>query len=492
MHSIHLSAENFIKALQGKVVLDENGKQHKFLYKRLLLDKTEYGNVVVIDQRVIVSEEVIIKEDKLFGKKLIFQHPILIQGGEFQQRFSIKGGEFQQWFFILGGEFQDSFRISGGEFQGWFRIDGGEFQDSFLISGGDFQSLFLISGGDFQSSFRISGGDFQSLFLISGGDLKTLELLNKDSIINQLVFDNKELLTCKIIIQAGSKINQIIFRVGIASSGVVYINSVAVQQFIFEDFANEGVLEITQVQGMSYIKNTLPAPFRDLERPTPVHLFKKQLLLLRSNFDNVVFKGVDFTSFDQIVIEDSKVNAISTVRSHFPIAENRLGNLLTEDQQLKQDANEMSEVYHQLYLAMQKQGNRKWELDYYAEYLSWEQKSTKKWGDKFPLALHYWSTNYGRRWYQALWWVMGLGIILYFGYCWSLGGVEVGVRYLSWKSFWFHLNHYFQFLFPIRKFGFIEYTHLTPLATLLDILWRIAQGYLIYQMIAAFRRFGRK
>ena len=307
-----------------------------------------------------------------------------------------------------------------------------------------------------------------------------------------MIFNLHSLITSKIIIEVKSKINQLIFQKGIASGGAVYINSIQVQQLIFEDFANEGVLEITGVTSKTY--QVPSVPFRYIERSIPIHLLlNRKLVFLRSNLDNAVFKGVDFESFDQIVISDSKLNNISTVNSHLPVGGGEVRSQLEEDNNtLLQKASEMAEIYNQLYLAMQKQGNRKWELAYYGAYLDWESKATKHWLSKIPLILHHQSTRYGSQWYRALGWIIGLSLILYFAYSISLGGITFGLRYLSWKSIWFHLNHYFQFLYPVRKISFIQNTQLTPLATFIDIFWRIVFSYLLYQMVVAFRRLGRK
>ena len=78
---IHLSAKNFIKALQGKLVKDENGIQHNFFYK---------SRQLVLIKGILVTEDVIIDNESL----------------EFPYRISIVRADFQGDFFISGGIFK--------------------------------------------------------------------------------------------------------------------------------------------------------------------------------------------------------------------------------------------------------------------------------------------------------------------------------------------------------------------------------------------------
>ncbi|OJJ23266.1 hypothetical protein BKI52_02610 [marine bacterium AO1-C] len=641
---IHLSADQFIRALQGKVVLDKTGKQHKFLYKKIRIEETVYENTVVIDQRVVISEKIVIKEDEFLGEKLVFPHPILILGGYFQFRFRIEGGHFQSdfriyggvfqsdfriyggnfksmfriyrgvflsefsiyggifqsdfrisggyfqsWFRIYGGDFQSEFRISGsvfqsefiiyggdfqswfsiegGTFQSWFRIEGGTFQykfhirggyfrgsfhilggqfqsgfqidkgqfKSFLIKGGRFQRLFRIEGGDFQAFFQILGGQFHSIFRIDNGTFYVFQVLDgqfqgwfaifggqfqekisiEDGVFTQgiLVENNREkaiinhfetliTITSRLVIRKNSQIHLLTFKGGVANGGSVYINPIYLQKLEFEDFINEGKLEITGVRlraiDLRKIKQNLSPKVNIKQVLSPKWITlesKSQINLSKSNLGNAVFKAVAFEEFGQVSIGDTKLNNISTVNKHFPLKAENLGNRADDAGKLQHDPAQMAEIYNQLYLAMQKQGNRLKEMEYYSQYLSWQRKATlqeKNWPALISLSLYQFSTNFGQSWVKGLGISLLIGLIFYFFYSISLGGVQVGFQYLTFDNIFFHGKHFFQFLLPTHKLDFIPHTQSRFLSSFLDIFSRIALGYMYYQTITAFRRFGRK
>ncbi|OJJ21360.1 hypothetical protein BKI52_12440 [marine bacterium AO1-C] len=534
-YTIHLSADSFIKALQGdKFVIDEQGNKHNFFYTKYRIDKAEYRNVVVIDQRVIVSEPIIIKEDELFGEALAFKYPILIQGGEFQDSFSISGGEFQglfriswgefqQLFHISGGEFQQSFHIERGKFQNGFRIEGGEFQNGFYIERGEFKQWFRISGGEFQQLFHISGGEFQQLFRIEGGRFKDSfsieggEFLQWFSIeggeftkefivdnfpskrgIRNLEISTSKLIKSKFTINENAKIQQLTFKKGISGSGALYIESIHLQTLNFENFINEGKLEITGLKLGKFqtkIINQESIPEVAIKREPPISWFETQIIISKSNLGSAVFKGVLFEAFDRVIIDDSKLNNISTVNKHFPLSAENLGNKVNDQGILEHDPEQMAEIYNQLYLAMQKQGNRLKEMEYYSQYLYWQRKAAKedkKWPALISLTLYQWSTNFGQSWVRGLGISLLVGLIFYFFYSISLNGVQVGFQYFTFDNLLFHGKQFFQFLLPTHKLDFIPHTQSRFLSSFLDIFSRIALGYMYYQTITAFRRFGRK
>lgn len=563
MNQIHLSSENFIKALQGKLVEDEEGKKHNFLRTRYPIRSVEHRNVVVIDERIVVFDKIDIKpvQDE---NVLVFPYTVLIKGGRYENVFVfsggifqasvyIDGGVFQRAFLITGGEFQSSFvitkgsqflyrfAIDGGEFNGAFNIEGmvtfpdlvsiggGVFKDQVNILGGNFMNDFTIYGGkfhdfsifgmsEFHSKFTIEGGEFlffhiegnaifhslvqvlkgefKDQFTITGGvfkdrlqvyggsfSKKMIIYTPNESLINELIFSFLSPIEHRIEIREGSNINNLVFKEGVAANGRVQIQPIQLNKLIFENFTNEGRLEIIGIDGLKSKISTLE--------------------IRESYLGNTIFRNFNFYSFRQIIINSSEFSNIKLIDSYFPLRGNQVANDAKSpyswvggktlvSTEVSQEPIQMAELYNQLYLAMKQQGRRPLEMEFYAIHLYWLRKGTVDWRNRLPIMVHGLSTKYGTRWYKALNWIFGLGLLLYFFYSVSLSGIEIGFQHLSWKNFWFHLNHFFQFLFPVRKLSFIAYTQLTPLATLIDIFWRIAQGYLIYQMITAFRRFGRK
>ena len=532
---IPLSAEAFIEALQGKAVYDLNGERRSFFYKKYKINGYEYKNIVVIEH-ILVKEEIKINQNQVFEYSIIFiggefqrefrieggefqssffisggefQREFRIEGGEFQSSFSIEGGEFQSYFFISGGEFQWGFRISGGEFQSsfsisggefksYFRISGGEFQSSFRISGGEFKGFFFISGGEFKSDFRISGGEFQWGFRISGGEFQNIRIFNggDKSYISHISLN--VFIRWEINIEKDSQINTITFQKNIKSDGAVYLRDFNINQIAFTGFENEGTLSLMNIQAQSLIYD-IEEETKDNEITKTLIKPKNQSLLKIENSDlgKAKFINVGLDQFDELIMNGTKVNEISTTDTHFP-----LRNILTEKNNGKiksrQAPGKLAEIYNQLYLAMQKQGNRSQELEYYAQYLHWRLKAYLNEGLKnidFSAVVSLWfnriSTRYSTSWIQGLIGILVVGWIFYFLYIASLPEYSL-FKSVDWGTLSLHFRHFPEFLFPARKFNYITGTSPGFLANTIDILGRVFISFWVYQTIMAFRRYGRK
>jgi hypothetical protein len=445
MNPIHLSAESFIKALQGEIVHDEQtGKPHNFLFKRYEINNRKYANVVVIEH-VVIDEEVIVGKPQEGVAFPIFNYTIFIIGGE-----------FNSWFSIEGGEFNDRFSISGGEFKEWFSIEGGEFNDRFSISGGEFKDCFHIESGEFTQALEIANTE--------QGNIHHLRLAHPSFVSN------------KVVIKGGANLDELTLAQGIASGGALYIYPIALRRLTFKNFINEGKLEITGVQPKASTAN-----------------HKSQIRISQSNLDNAVFKGVAFDSFSQIIINDSKLGNISTIKGYFPTNHKQIGNDTDTDGTLVQTPAYLAETYNQLHLAMQKQGNHLKDMEYYGQYLHWQLKDAKPWSPAYiSLVLHRWSTNFGQSWLKGLGRMLLVGWVAYFLFSICLSEVKLGWQYFTLENVSNHTQYFLQWLLPTHKLNYIPHTRPGLLSTLFDILGRIAMGYMIYQTITAFRRFGRK
>ncbi len=109
------------------------------------------------------------------------------------------------------------------------------------------------------------------------------------------------------------------------------------------------------------------------------------------------------------------------------------------------------------------------------------------------------SNNHGQRWERGLAVLLIGSILFYTSYCFALGFVldfsKSGVMYL-FKN----IGYFLEFLNPIRKSDFLpkaligikEETQLPTIAIMIDSFSKLFNAYLIYQLIAAFRKHGKK
>jgi hypothetical protein len=200
----------------------------------------------------------------------------------------------------------------------------------------------------------------------------------------------------------------------------------------------------------------------------------------------------------EVSFENSKLNELSLLASDFPLDKWSNGTNHSQRRlalfQLKK-AYEGSGDTHSARILKAR------ELEAHRQAL----KLTNEREEKFTLRLNQLSNSYGESWTRAALWLFGLGACLWMGV--SFLFFDLGyVPKESCKIFIQSLAYMIEFSNPVHKLGFIE-EYVTKvagfdkdsippvplaIANLADALWRIVAAYLIYQMVAAFRKHGSK
>jgi len=118
--------------------------------------------------------------------------------------------------------------------------------------------------------------------------------------------------------------------------------------------------------------------------------------------------------------------------------------------------------------------------------------------DSIILNLNRITNNYGLSWVKALKFILYSSIFLYTAYILVFIYNKSYPYKLGWDDFNeffdainYTLKNYLQFLWPTHKFDFMAGTHSNFFSYLIDIFSRIVIGFGIYQMIQAFRKFGK-
>lgn len=534
-----LSAEDFIKGLKGQII-EHNGQAFTFLEK----DTVRISNLIVKENVEINASDkfahhiVISKHTNFFGKFSIdgsaFYGSIRIEGGTFWKNFWIDNGIFARLFkisdglfkggmTIFGGTFDGRFRITGGTFQGSlsivggtfvriFRVTGGTYHNGFVVAGGSFQGTFRIGGGNYKGNVKINGGVFHSNFGIKGGAFEeglTIEkgkflkfeiirgkfdkiffgggevsdifeikssgsleigLLEIDQIddqvptkINTLIFNLMPNNSNKVIIKKFTEIKTIRAAGSTSQDDLFYLHQLPQECLDFSHFINRG---LTRIEGKVHKGSTF--------------------YMHHSDLFNVVLNDLDFRNFKQIIVKNSILNSINIIGEQFPL---NTKNIYTSFN--KKEAVKMAQIYNQLYLSAQKQGNKSHELKYYAKYQNFELKLAFKKIDidkMISLGLSKVSSNFGQNWLFCVFWFIMISFLCFnvyvLGIKWGECTQQVNLE--------FYLKYYFKFINPLRQEELIKCARLTSSMIFVDLIWRISATYLTYQLIAAFRRFGRK
>lgn len=113
--------------------------------------------------------------------------------------------------------------------------------------------------------------------------------------------------------------------------------------------------------------------------------------------------------------------------------------------------------------------------------------------ERFQLCLNKRSNNFGQSWQWALGYLLFINLVFYSLYLWSLGLLFQNTS-IDYNLF----GYYFEFLNPTHKIDFLKNgiglinIKINGLAVLIDFVNRIFIGFLIYQLISAFRKYGKK
>lgn len=501
-----------------------------------------------------------------------FYGRVIIKGGTFHGNFSVTDGTFYDDFFIVKlPKFESEFKVSDGNFVDRFLISGGSFKQSVEISGGTFEEDLSISKVYFKEDFKISGGKFKKTVRLKQGDYTTVRFeptmyapnnykKNKlpPSYIKQLELDC--LISFKVLIGSNNGspndfhfINTLTFKQAIQDQSAVYIKKCYIQTLEFDDFWNQGILSIVSLK----INSLKPIPKTTSEKILPFFLDFRQrqrkkaqrpeeslLKIQNSKLGAALFSDVPFKDFNRIWISGSTLNNINTVQGYLP--QRQVYNYCDKNEDGKiiyhQNFAALAELYNKLYVAMQRQGSRAQEMDYYASFLSYRLRELwaelwklevpflqKRISVIFSLVIHRLTSNYGRSWIIAMFFTFGVAFLFYIPYMESLvldqsikdlvpdkeitnadtlrnliqqGEVTEYIygfeedypqKHSLWEFFKYHLGYYGRFMLVTRdEQEFVKYMDITPLSFLWDVLGRVFVGIGIYQTVTAFRRYGRK
>ena len=107
--------------------------------------------------------------------------------------------------------------------------------------------------------------------------------------------------------------------------------------------------------------------------------------------------------------------------------------------------------------------------------------------------MHKISTEYGSSWIRgALLTIFVVSPVCYLIYSLTLPGVCCHFFQDGWQSgVTLHLKYFLTFLLPTHSLDFVQGIKLSWASYALDIFGRILIGFMIYQTIAAFRRYGK-
>lgn len=221
-----------------------------------------------------------------------------------------------------------------------------------------------------------------------------------------------------------------------------------------------------------------------------------------SDVGNMQFIGCSLASFSKFIFRNSKLQNIFLADTQLPAKESITTHKADLFEQRRLALSQFKKIYETQGDAVRASEYRAEEMEVYRHYLLRKKNlptRKERWNRRAELTnlwLNKFSSYYGNNWLRGVVVTFGVSTILYTWYCSSRGILPASVyNDENWKTFGRLLPYYFEFLNPIHKTSFFEHIEEgepNPGALLIDYLSRIVVSYLVYQTIAAFRKFGKR
>lgn len=332
-------------------------------------------------------------------------------------------------------------------------------------------------------------------FYLTAGLVDLIDIKADDFIFDSFTIDDS---------QNTVKINQITFREGILRKGptrdksTIRLANFSIARIWFHNFTNQGDLYVAGLTShsvgdfhmMPWDKNgSIKQNIKILEDSSP-SLFK----LSNSDLGKITFIACDFSKM-VMSISGSKINEIYLTGTEMPF-------------KLEGNYRERQIGYYQLKKLFDGMGDgiqtakyQSLELAAHLETLEERRANialfSAEWLELITLRANNWSNEFGSNWGRSLWLIVLSTVILFTAYAHSLGYIFTTdwTDEMHWHNFHEIGKFVFDFALPTHRTDFAT----TPLdidsnalSTFIDTVARILNGYLFYQLIQAFRKYGKK
>lgn len=227
----------------------------------------------------------------------------------------------------------------------------------------------------------------------------------------------------------------------------------------------------------------------------PVNEEDSKLSIHKCNLDKSWFDNVEFETYSKISLYRSKISKAVFTSCTFPNNYKKfekfmpIENVHYPDEKTLNYHKDQYEILLQLKMAFDATGNYFEAQKILAISHEALQRVSIPDEDQFILGLNNISNKHGLSIVRPFFWFLGLTILGYILYLASLGKIFDCSKPVDWKLF----GYYFSFIDITHRSDFlVDKEALTGWALTIDSLSKIVVGYLIYQFIAAFRKYGKK
>ncbi|MFD2555454.1 hypothetical protein [Sphingobacterium tabacisoli] len=270
-----------------------------------------------------------------------------------------------------------------------------------------------------------------------------------------------------------------------------YLNSLSLSGTI------EGPLLIENTRINSwYISNFLPKGEVSLYNIYPIDdKVDSKIGIHKSDLDGVWFDNVDFDKYKRISLYRSKVAKATFTSCNFPDNYSSferfmpIENVHYPERKSENHHKDQYEIFLQIKRSLESTGNY-----YEAQNLqsiahdALSKIDSISLGDSLILKVNSVSNKHGLSIGRPFWWFIGVSILLYILYLLSLGRV-FNSNYVDYKL----IGYYFSFIDLTHRNDFlVSKEEFTSWSLAIDYISKVIFGFIIYQFIASFRKYGKK
>jgi uncharacterized protein YjbI with pentapeptide repeats len=456
----------------------------------LISDSTVKGvNITKGNYEGLTFENIIMPKDKLLN----------ISGGKFKNFYisgtieshaQISKAQFDKCYFG-DVDFKKSITINSGKFE-WAYFSGIKTKALFIL-GGEFNE-FLLAGGAHSNDCDIfglyfSGGRFNKAHIyglskinkiyVTSGFISSLTLESEgitEIAIQESSDEGKELKISSLYLNQLGKINLSVkdIDIKIINFNDSFINKDAVMRFSGMQI---GALNFNNIINYGQIA------------------FNKMVLVTRlgiqySDLGKTTLINCDLGS-SNLSFESSKITDIFLAGTDMP-----LNTVATTHQEMRSAYSQIKKVYENRGDTISAGNFFAKEINSYYNILSFK----KEGWEKFNLTLNKYSTNHGQSWKRGLISLSSFSILTYIIYCLAIGiklDFHSGIN--GWHLFIKVSSYFFEYLNPVHKTDFVLNelgknvgSDAIAFARMWEAISRIIIGYLLYQFVQAFRKYGKK
>lgn len=342
------------------------------------------------------------------------------------------------------------------------------FNDEVIFGGKEYSTIFFIGFKGRQISFY--GGNLKEVKIniikleylnIWGGVFENFELSvntnynNSEINLEELSINPSPSLKIGNVNIVSGIIDKIVFLEGVLIDSSLYFSNIKTNKVIFNSFVNKSTIKFKQI-----------IPFNS----------DPYIQITDSDLENVYFIGVKLDEYI-IKIENSNIVSIKSINSSWP----------KEIFSISANLEIEKENYRQLKVAMRNNGNSIKALEYEKDELNLHYK-TLKWSpdfvNKFILWTN-WTNNQGHSWVRPFILLLLSTLIAYSSIKCCLGYTQFDLNYCKAD-----IANFLRIMNPAHLYKFDDLDiQSNSTSYLVDSLYRIVSGYLLFQFFMAFRKF---